>query len=99
MTGKTFDSCAASPRSTHRVLHWLDGYTAALFAGSPWTFAAFGVVIAVWALELVMNTRNGHGWVSMVHFLVVGPLWLAFTGITLYAFARQVLGWGGTRAK
>ena len=73
-------------------MRWMDGYVGALFAGSPGTFVAFGIVIAVWALELFMNLRHGHGWVAVAHFVIVGPLWLVFTGITLYALLRRIPG-------
>ena len=99
VTEMTSEHQRATPQKSRPVFRWLDGYTGALFAGSPAAYAAFAIVIAVWALELAMNTRNGHGWVAIAHFVIVGPLWLVFTGVTLYAFARQILGWGGRPAE
>lgn len=99
MTPDIPDNQAASPRWLRPALCRLDAYAAALFAGSPGTFAAFGIVIAVLALELVMNMRNGQGWVSILHLVIVGPLWLAMSGITLHALARQVFSSGRRSAK
>ena len=39
----------------------LDGYTSALFDDNYATFVAFGLVIAIWALELVMNLQKHAG--------------------------------------
>lgn len=67
----------------------LDAFASAIFAGDRFAFLAFGLVIVVLALELAMNLRNGAGWVAVAHLLIVGPLWLACTGLTVFALVRN----------
>lgn len=66
----------------------LDAFASAIFGGDRFAFLAFGLVIIVLALELAMNLSNGVGWVAIAHLLIIGPLWLACTGLTVFALVR-----------
>ena len=81
------------PSPLRSVRRSLDDYARVLFSEGPFPFFAFGVVIAIWAMELAMNLRSGQGWVSILHFVVIGPLWLAATGLTVYALVRRLTDW------
>lgn len=67
----------------------LDAFITAIFSGDRFAFFAFGLVSAIFTLELAMNLRNAVGWVAVAHLLIVGPLWLACTGLTVFALVRH----------
>ena len=46
-----------------------------------------------------MNLNNGQGWVSIAHLVVIGPLWIALTGITLYALIPRIARHGSQPVK
>lgn len=67
----------------------MDAHVAAIFSEDRFAYFAFGLVSVIFALELAMNLRNAAGWSAVAHLLIVGPLWLASTGLTVFALIRQ----------
>lgn len=83
------DVCLKTRQALRRQL---DSYDRALFGEDCFAFFACGIIIAIWALELVVNMRHGEGWVYVAHLLLVGPLWLVATGLTVFAVGRRLIG-------
>lgn len=72
------------------LMNWADNFYRQIFRGSPVAFLLFSVPLIVWTVEIVMNLRNGEGWVSALHLGIVGPLWLAIIILMVYAACREM---------
>lgn len=75
----------------------LEIFADALFADGWPSFLAIGLAISVFGFELAMNLKNGEGWASIAHLVVIGPLWLFFVCVTVLALLRRLRREAGAR--